>query len=111
MPQKRVGASSYTFAEATSGQDLRNWIGSHMRAFESFGGVTEVVVPDNLMGRDDPGMTMRYTHSDLDRRRRTLDKMADRLVGHASENGVAAKFDVDLTLNDTKGPEGIPVSC
>jgi len=43
-----LGASSYTFAEATTGQDLRNWIGSHMRAFEFFGGVTEVVVPDNL---------------------------------------------------------------
>ena len=43
-----LGASSYTFAEATSGQDLRNWIGSHIRAFEFFGGVVEVVVPDNL---------------------------------------------------------------
>lgn len=43
-----LGASSYTFAEATPGQDLRSWIGSHMRAFEFFGGVTEVVVPDNL---------------------------------------------------------------
>jgi transposase len=43
-----LGASSYTFAEATTGQDLRNWIGSHMRAWEFFGGVTEVVVPDNL---------------------------------------------------------------
>ena len=43
-----LGASSYTFAEATSGQDLRNWIGSHLRAFEFFGGVVEVVVPDNL---------------------------------------------------------------
>ena len=43
-----LGASSYTFAEATSGQDLPNWIGSHMRAFEFFGGVVEVVVPDNL---------------------------------------------------------------
>lgn len=42
------GASSYTFAEATTGQDLRNWIGSHIRAFEFFGGVAEVVVPDNL---------------------------------------------------------------
>ena len=42
------GASSYTFAEATSGQDLPNWIGSHMRAWEFFGGVSEVVVPDNL---------------------------------------------------------------
>jgi transposase len=43
-----LGASSYTFSEATSGQDLRNWIGSQMRAFEFFGGVTEVLVPDNL---------------------------------------------------------------
>jgi transposase len=43
-----LGASSYTFAEATGGQDLRNWIGSHVRAVEFFGGVTEVVVPDNL---------------------------------------------------------------
>ena len=43
-----LGASSYTFAEATTGQDLRNWIGSHQRAFEFFGGTTEVVVPDNL---------------------------------------------------------------
>jgi transposase len=43
-----LGASSYTFAEATTGQDLRNWIGSHRRAFEFFGGVVEVVVPDNL---------------------------------------------------------------
>jgi transposase len=43
-----LGASSYTFAEATPGQDLRSWIGSHRRAFEFFGGVTEVVVPDNL---------------------------------------------------------------
>jgi len=43
-----LGASSYTFAEATSGQDLRNWIGSHIRAFEFLNGVVEVVVPDNL---------------------------------------------------------------
>jgi transposase len=43
-----LGASSYTFAEATTGQDLRNWIGSHIRAFEFFSGVVEVVVPDNL---------------------------------------------------------------
>jgi transposase len=43
-----LGASSYTFAEATPGQDLRHWIGSHIRAFEYFGGVVEMVVPDNL---------------------------------------------------------------
>jgi transposase len=43
-----LGASSYTFAEATTGQDLRNWIAPHIRAWEFFGGVAEVVVPDNL---------------------------------------------------------------
>src|SRR2546422_4744669 len=43
-----LGASSYTFAEATPGQELRSWSGSHMRAFEFFGGKVEVVVPDNL---------------------------------------------------------------
>jgi transposase len=43
-----LGASSYTFAEATSGQDLQNWIGSHIRALEFFGGAAEVMVPDNL---------------------------------------------------------------
>ena len=42
------GASSYTFGEATTGQDLPNWIGSHIRAFEFFGGVAEAAVPDNL---------------------------------------------------------------
>src|SRR3974377_707229 len=33
-----LGASSYTFAEATTGQDLRNWIGSHMGARGVFRG-------------------------------------------------------------------------
>jgi len=43
-----LGASSYTFSEATMTQALPDWTGSHVRAFEYFGGVTEIVVPDNL---------------------------------------------------------------
>ena len=43
-----MGASNYTFAEATWTQRLSDWIGSHVRAFSYFGGVTELVVPDNL---------------------------------------------------------------
>jgi len=43
-----LGASSYTFSEATMTQALPDWAGSHVRAFEYFGGVTEIVVPDNL---------------------------------------------------------------
>lgn len=43
-----LGASDYTFAEATWTQSLQDWIGSHVRAFEFLGGVPEIVVPDNL---------------------------------------------------------------
>ena len=43
-----LGASSYTFAEATFSQNLSDWLGSHRRAFEFFGGVPEIVIPDNL---------------------------------------------------------------
>ena len=43
-----LGASNYTFAEATLGQDLPSWISSHVHAFEFFGGVPYILVPDNL---------------------------------------------------------------
>ncbi len=43
-----LGASSYTFAEATWTQDLPSWIQSHVHAFEFFNGVPEILVPDNL---------------------------------------------------------------
>jgi transposase len=43
-----LGASNYTYAEATWTQNLVDWINSHVRAFIFFGGVPEVVVPDNL---------------------------------------------------------------
>jgi len=43
-----LGASNYTYAEATWTQSLPDWIGSHSRAFAFFGGVPKLVVPDNL---------------------------------------------------------------
>ena len=43
-----LGASNYTYAEATWTQGLPDWIGSHRRAFAFLGGVPELVVPDNL---------------------------------------------------------------
>ena len=43
-----LGASNYTYAEAHESQELPNWIGAHVRMFAFFGGVTEIVVPDNL---------------------------------------------------------------
>ena len=42
------GASTYTFAEASLTQQLPDWIGSHTRAFEYFGCVPKIVVPDCL---------------------------------------------------------------
>jgi len=42
-----LGASNYAYAEATESQELENWIGSHIRAFEFFQGVPKLVIPDN----------------------------------------------------------------
>ena len=43
-----LGASDYTYAEATWTQGLEDWIASHQRAFAFFGGVPALLVPDNL---------------------------------------------------------------
>ena len=43
-----MGASNYAYAEATWTQSLPDWISSHVRAFRYFGGVTRLLVPDNL---------------------------------------------------------------
>jgi transposase len=43
-----LGASNYTYAEATWTQSLPDWIGSHVRAFSFFGGVPRLLIPDNL---------------------------------------------------------------
>ena len=43
-----LGASNYTHAEATWTQQLPDWIGSHRRMLEFFGGVPALIVPDNL---------------------------------------------------------------
>jgi transposase len=42
-----MGASSYTYAEASWTQTLPDWIGSHARALAFMGGVPAQVVPDN----------------------------------------------------------------
>lgn len=43
-----LGASSFTYAEVTLTQTSRDWISSHARMVEFFGGTTEIWVPDNL---------------------------------------------------------------
>jgi len=43
-----LGASNLTYAEAQYGQDIKSWLCGHERAFQYFGGVPELVIPDNL---------------------------------------------------------------
>jgi transposase len=61
-----LGASSYTFAEATWTQRLDDWLGAHVRALEFIGGVPQAIVPDNLKSgvtkahRYDPALNPAY---------------------------------------------------
>ncbi|MFW5395481.1 MAG: transposase [Candidatus Accumulibacter regalis] len=43
-----LGASNYTYCEATWSQSLPDWIGSHVRTFEHLNGCTALLVADNL---------------------------------------------------------------
>jgi transposase len=43
-----LGASNYTYAEATWTQGLPDWISAHIRLFDFIEGVPRLVVPDNL---------------------------------------------------------------
>jgi len=43
-----MGASKYTYAEATWTQSLPDWIASHIRMFEYLGCVPDILTPDNL---------------------------------------------------------------
>jgi len=62
-----LGASSYTYAEATWTQSLPDWIASNQRALQYFGGVPALLVPDNLKSathkacRYDPVVNPTYT--------------------------------------------------
>ncbi len=42
-----LGASSYTWAEAFPDEQLPSWIQAHIHAFEFYGGVSQLLVPDN----------------------------------------------------------------
>ena len=42
-----LGASSYTFACATPRETMADWIGATVRALEFYGGVTQLIIPDN----------------------------------------------------------------
>ncbi len=61
-----LGASSYTYAEATATQQLHDWVGAHTRMLEYFGGSTQLWVPDQLKSaitrpcRYEPGVNRTY---------------------------------------------------
>jgi transposase len=61
-----LGASSYTYAEATYTQSLPDWIASHQRALTFYGGVPALLIPDNLKSavdladRYEPGVNATY---------------------------------------------------
>lgn len=61
-----LGASSYTYAEATWSQSLPDWIDAHQRALHFFGGAPQLLVPDNLRAavtkacRYEPGVNATY---------------------------------------------------
>ena len=61
-----LGASNYTYAEATWTQGISDWVGAHIHAFEYFAGVAALVVPDNLWSgvsracRYEPGINSTY---------------------------------------------------
>lgn len=40
--------SCYIYAEATADMKLENWLNCHVHAYEYFGGVTRLLIPDNL---------------------------------------------------------------
>jgi transposase len=42
-----MGASNFTYAEATATQSLPDWCAAHVRALRYFGGVPQIFVPDN----------------------------------------------------------------
>ena len=61
-----LGASNYTYAEVTATQRVPDFIAAHVRAYEYFGGATEMTVPDQLKSgvtkacRYEPGIQRTY---------------------------------------------------
>ena len=61
-----LGASSYTYVEATLNQSLESWAKAHKGMSDYFGGSTEIWVPDNLksgvdlVDRYEPGINRTY---------------------------------------------------
>ncbi len=97
-------ASAYPFVYAYSDRKLANWIDAHARAFEYFGGVAAVIIPDNVKtavitpDATDPELNKSYNDMANHygaaivpaRSRRAKDKAADEnMVGNVSRRILA----------------------
>lgn len=98
-------ASAYPFVYAFGDMKIANWIDAHVRAFEYFGGVPKIIIPDNTKtaviktSLVDP--TLNRNYSEMARHYRTTliparagkpkDKAADEnMVGNVSRRIIAA---------------------
>ena len=63
-----LGASQYIFSEASATQTIPDWVQSHIRMWNYFGGISIMVIPDNLKSgvtkahRYDPDINVNYQH-------------------------------------------------
>lgn len=63
-----LGASQYTYVEASNSQRLQDWLEAHVNMFAYFGGVPQNGIPDNLKAavtkahRYDPDINLTYPH-------------------------------------------------
>lgn len=66
-----LGASGYTFIHAAKSQTLKDFILSHTKAFDFFGGIPNVLVPDNLksaiISNNKKGIVENESYSELAR--------------------------------------------
>lgn len=98
-------ASAYPFVYAYSDTKLANWIDAHVRAYEYFGGVPKVTIPDNtktaVITPDLVDPVLNKSYNEMARHYRTTlvparagkpkDKAADEnMVGHVSRRIIAA---------------------
>ena len=66
-----LGASGYTFVDATTSQKREDFISSHIAAYNFFGGTPRIVVPDNLKSavtyNNKKGILINESYADLAR--------------------------------------------
>ena len=117
-------ASAYPFVYAYDNRKLSNWIDAHIRAFEYFGGVPKVIIPDNtktaVITPDVTEPVLNRSYSDMAnhygtaivpaRKRKARDKAADEnMVGNVSRRILAPirniKFFSVYEINQAIGQE------